>query len=137
MSEYECALSGEVADRSLLIADEEDDLPVGWTRVTFETRRINPRWSYIQNVKAALVEAALVQAPEEAREQMYPLVAMQVEAQFAALEANVGQYETVSDVVYVANPEEAPLLASEYNGIREKFGLAAWGADEDELADEE
>lgn len=136
MTEYECALSGEVAEKADLIVDEDDDLPVGWTRITIERRTINPRWVYVQNVKAALVEAALMQVPEEAREQMYPLMAMQIEAQFAALEAQTEQYEIVPEVVFVAPVESDEQLATEYNEIRAKFGLDAVGV-EPELDAEE
>jgi hypothetical protein len=136
MTEYECALSGEVAEKADLVVDEDDDLPVGWTRITIERRTINPRWVYVQNVKAALVEAALMQVPEEAREQMYPLMAMQIEAQFAALEAQTEQYEIVPEVVFVAPVESDEQLATEYNEIRAKFGLDAVGV-EPELDAEE
>lgn len=135
MTEYECALSGEVAEKGDVLPDEDDDMPVGWTRLTLERRVVNPRWVYVQNVKATLVEAGLMQVPEEARDQMYPLIAMQIEAQFAALEAQTEQYEIVSEVVYVAPVEGDDMLASEYNDIRAKFGLAPIGEEATDEAD--
>jgi hypothetical protein len=137
MTEYECALSGELADKSDLVADEDDDMPVGWTRVTLERRLINPEWLDVQNVKSTLIEAALMQVPEESRGAMFPLVMRQIEAQFAALEDRLGQYETVTEVVYIAPVESDEQLASEYNEIRERLGLAAVDADETEAAEDE
>lgn len=137
MTEYECALSGEVAEKTDLLVDEDDDLPVGWSRITIERRIVNPRWVYIQNVKAALVEASVMQIPEEAREQMYPLMAMQIEAQFAALESQHDQYEIVTETVFVAPVLGDEQLAAEYNGIRAKFGLDAVGVEPEIESDEE
>ena len=129
MTEYECALSGTVADKAELV-DEEDDLPVGWSRITIERRTVNPEWWEVQNVKATLIEASLMQVPEAQRPQMLPLVAMQVAAQFIALEDKLGQYVTTTEVLYIAPTESDAQLAAEYNDIRTRLGLAEIGADD-------
>lgn len=129
MTEYECALSGTVADKAELV-DEEDDLPIGWSRVTIERRTVNPEWWEVQNVKATLIEASLMQVPEENRPQMLPLVAIQVAAQFVTLEGKLGQYVTTTEVLYVAPTESDAQLAAEYNDIRTRLGLAEIGVDD-------
>ena len=132
MTEYECALSGTLADKRELIADEEDDMPVGWSRITIERRTVNPEWWEVQNVKATLIEASLMQVPEAQRPQMLPLVAMQVAAQFIALEDKLGQYVTTTEVLYIAPTESDAQLAAEYNDLRGRLGLAEIGADADD-----
>lgn len=118
MSEYECALSGEVGD------DEMGEMPLGWTTITLERKLPNPEWMEIQQAKAALVEATLAQMPEEAREIMRPLVAIQIRAQFAALEADTDEFEMTTEVVHISSPERDAQVMSAYNEIRERLGLA-------------
>lgn len=141
MSEYVCALSGVEADEDDLVVDAEDDLsdlPVGWSRITIERRLLNPRWLEVQQAKEALVEVTLSQLPEEAREQMRPLVTVQVDAQFAALESSIEEYVTDTDEVFVAPPETDKALAAEYFEIRDRLGLSndAFGGEDDEAEDE-
>lgn len=126
-NEYVCALSGvEAEDEDLVIGGEDDvaDLPVGWTKITLQRRVVNPRWTEVQQGKAAMVEVTLMQIPEEAREQMRPLIALQVDAQFAALEANTEEFGTEEEVVFVSPPESDKALAAEYFELRDRFGLS-------------
>lgn len=137
-SDYVCALSGVEPDDDDLV-EATDDLPVGWTRITFQRRLPNPRYEEIQQAKAALVEVTLGQIPEEAREQMRPLVAVQVDAQFAALEANTEEWVMDEEVIFVAPPETDAALASEYLELRDRFSLSNEGFkvdDEDETEDD-
>jgi hypothetical protein len=85
------------------------------------------------------VEVTLGQIPEEAREQMRPLVAVQVDAQFAALEANTDEWVLDEEVVFVAPPETDAALATEYLELRDRFGLSNDGFkadDEDDTEDD-
>lgn len=125
MSEYVCAFSGEEAEEEELEFDADDSLPEGWTRVTIERRRINEKWSAIQQTKYALVEAAMQQIPEEHRDANRPLLAIQIEAQFAFLESTVQKYEKEVEVVYVSPVEGAPEVLKAYNDVRESLGLDA------------
>jgi hypothetical protein len=126
MSDYVCALSGVEADEAELVdgGDDLGDLPVGWTKITVRRRLLNPRWYEVQQAKGALVEVTLSQLPEEMREQMRPLITVQVDAQFAALEASIDEYVIDDDEVYVAPPESDKALAAEYFDIRDRLGLS-------------
>lgn len=142
MSEYVCALSGVEADEDDLVADAEDDLsdlPVGWTKITIQRRLLNPRWLEVQQAKEALVEVTLSQIPDEARDQMRPLISVQVDAQFAALEASIDEFVTDTDEVFVAPPETDKALAAEYFDIRDRLGLTNdnFGGGEDDAEDDE
>lgn len=125
-SEYVCALSGVEADEADLVTADDDggDLPLGWSRITIQRRVANPRWNEVQQGKAAVVELTLMQIPEEAREQMRPLIAIQVDAQFAALEDATEEYLLDEEVVFVAPPESDKALATEYFEIRDRFSLS-------------
>ena len=150
MTEYVCSLSGVEAEAEDVVDDAQDslgDLPVGWTKVTFQRRLMNPRWDEIQQAKDLLVQAALEQIPEEARENAAPVVEIQIDAQFAALEASfraavgpvfsdfvrnarlanplsfVEQSRLIDEVVYVAPPELDRALASEFYSVRDRLGL--------------
>ncbi len=118
MTEFECALSGEVTE-----AETGTEIPLGWTRVTIERRVPSYRWEEIQRGKATMIQASLTQLPEEAREVMLPLVALEMEARFAALEATVEEWDTITEVVYISPPERDGLVMNEYNQIRDKLGL--------------
>lgn len=124
--EYVCALSGAEAEEDALTesTDEAGSLPVGWTKVTFQRRVVNPRWFDIQNAKEALVEVTLSQIPEEAREQMRPLVTIQIDAQFAALEGNVDAFLLEEETVFVSSPQDDEAVATEFMELRERFGLS-------------
>lgn len=126
MTEYVCSLSGVEAEEEELVEDGEDslgDMPVGWTKVTFQRRLTNPRWEEIQEAKEALVQMALTQVPEESREAATPAVSIQIDAQFAALEANTDRYITFDEVIYVSPPEMDRALAAEFYAVRERLGL--------------
>jgi hypothetical protein len=141
MSEYVCALSGVEPDDDDIVESDDGagDLPVGWTKVTFQRRLPNARFTEIQQAKAALVEVTLGQIPEEARDQMRPLVAVQVDAQFAALEANTDEWVLDEEVVFVAPPETDAALATEYLELRDRFGLSNDGfkADDEDATEDD
>lgn len=140
MSDYVCALSGAEANEDDLVEGADDDLsdlPVGWTKITVQRRLLNPRWLEVQQAKEALVEVTLMQLPEEARDQMRPLITVQVDAQFAALEATIEEYTTDTDEVYVAPPESDKALAAEYFDIRERLGLSNEGFGEEDAEEGE
>ena len=140
MSDYVCALSGAEANEDDLVEGADDDLsdlPVGWTKITVQRRLLNPRWLEVQQAKEALVEVTLMQLPEEARDQMRPLITVQVDAQFAALEATVAEYTTDTDEVYVAPPESDKALAAEYFEIRDRLGLSNEGFGEEDAEEGE
>lgn len=141
MSDYVCALSGVEADEAELVDGSDDlgDLPVGWTKITVQRRLLNPRWYEVRQAKEALVEVTLSQLPEEMREQMRPLITVQVDAQFAALEASIEEFVVDEDEVYVAPPESDKALAAEYFDIRDRLGLSneGFGGEDDTAEDGE
>jgi hypothetical protein len=135
MTEYVCSLSGVEAEDDELLEDGDDalgDMPLGWTKVTFQRRLMNPRWEEIQQAKEALVQVALSQVPEEAREQAAPVVAMQIDAQFAALESNTDRYVVFDETIYVAPPELDRALAAEFYSVRDRLGLPVPTGEDDE-----
>lgn len=124
--DYVCSLSGVEADEYDILDDAPDDLgamPVGWTRVTFQRRLMNPRWEEIEQGKELLIETALSQVPEENKEAARVLVTLQIDAQFVALEAATDRYMVYDEVIYIAPPELDKALATEFFSIRERLGL--------------
>lgn len=135
MTEYVCSLSGVEAEEEELVDDAEDalgDMPVGWTKVTFQRRLMNPRWEEIQQAKEALVQIALSNIPEESREMATPAVTIQIDAQFASLEANTERYVTFDETIYVSPPEMDRTLAAEFYAVRERLGLPVPTGEDDE-----
>lgn len=116
--------------------DEAPELPVGWTRITVETRSINPAYEAIALVKASMVQQILAQFPVEQRDDLEDSIAIQIDAQFAALESlprNVPTQLTRA-VVFVAPVDRVPGLDKELQN-----GLAVFGLDigKDDAEDEE
>ena len=52
------------------------------------------------------------------------MVAIQIRAQFAALEADTDEFEMTTEVVHISSPERDAQVMSAYNEIRERLGLA-------------
>ena len=138
MSEYVCTISGVEADEEDLVEGSDDlgDMPVGWTKITVQRRLYNPRWLEVRQAKEALVEVTLAQLPEEARDQMRPLVSSQVDAQFAALEASIEEFVLDEEEIFVAPPESDKALAAEYFEIRDRLGLSNEGFGDDTDSEE-
>jgi hypothetical protein len=136
-TDYGCSLSGVEADDTEVLEGSDDlgTMPVGWTRVTFQRRLMNPRWEEVQQGKEALINVALSQVPEEHREDARVLIALQIDAQFATLEAGTDRYAVYDEVIYVAPPEFDRTLATEFFAIRERLGLPT-PSDEDGNAEE-
>jgi hypothetical protein len=118
--EYECAISGITAEGVDEVDDALADLPVGWTKITIQTRQLNPKWVQIQELKEAMTEGLLQQVPEDYRELQRPLTALQVEATLHSLEADTPQYDVIEDVVFVSESED---VVSALNEIRQTLGL--------------
>lgn len=136
---FVCSMSGVVADEDDAVHDAPKGdvlgtLPVGWSRVTVERRLENARWDDIQQAKTTLVQMTLANVPEEHRGEAEPMIAMQVDAQFAALEAATDRYVTITEVLYVAPPEDDAELAKEWFAIRQTLGLSIPDAEEDDDA---
>ena len=120
-TEYVCALSGKVT----FVEDTgEDNLPDGWVRVTFQTRKKNPKWLILQQMITGTIQTQLAAIPEGAREEAKPFVEMQVEASF------FGYAESIPE--YLDEEEELTILAQgaaleAYNEIRTTLGLEKVG----------
>jgi len=131
-----CALSGLTpTEEDLEILEELDpqesedglvlpkltELPVGWMSVTIAYRSFNPNHQEILLHKAAQIRQILENFPESDRENIEPSVTIQVEAQFAALEAQRKNRPTIleAQTLHIAPGDRAPGLLSR---IKELFG---------------
>jgi hypothetical protein len=117
-----CALSGLRATQDEL-EYMDDNIPEAWIKIKVERKFINPKWDAIQTVKLALVQQTLAALPEEEREAHYVNVSLQVEAQYAQLEATTDEWISDIEEVYIAPPEQSRSLMKKYNGLRKMLGL--------------
>jgi hypothetical protein len=132
---YECALTGISAEAGE--AGPVGTLPPGWIKITFARQMLNPKWIAIQQLKEAMVNNFLGQIQKaEDRQIQQVAVNLQVEAQFAALEAQTQKYTLVEEVLYTAAPESDPSIREAFNAIREPLGLETF-ADADEAEEDE
>ena len=141
-----CAISGvalneedEAVLEALEITDGAQELPVGWTRITAETRSLNPAFEAIQYVKASLIAQVLSQLPPEAREDAEEAVSIQYDAQFAALEAQPANVPTLLTkvIVYIAPVDRVPGLDKEVEKLFSSLGVTLNAGDPDEAEDAE
>jgi len=134
--EYECALTGVVADGGDPSDDDGlGDLPVGWTRVQLSRRQFNPKWVLIQQVKQGMIHGMLEQTPDAPEFQRYAL-SLQVEAQFHSLEGDTPMYlPDLEEVVYISGAEE---ITESLNQVRSALGLDPLpeGDEEEEIVEE-
>ena len=120
-TQFICALSGIRATEGEI--DQEGEFPDGWIELKLTRRFVNPKWDAIQFVKQGLITQYLQGIPEEAREEQVMAIALQVEAQFAALEDQTDKFEEEEEVLYIANPDDNPQLAAEYEKFRRMIGI--------------
>lgn len=107
-SEVFCAFTGALPDDADLPTDhpsedeELSDLPVGWTRVTIQTRLPNPEWETINAVEAAMVKQVMEGLPKAQRREARVGVKVQIAAQFAALRAQTAPYLIQTETAHIA-----------------------------------
>ena len=114
-----CALSGIAPDEHELFSD----IPHGWMRVTVEKQVLNPQWAAIQMVKKGLVESTLLQIPEEHRDIQRMTIEIQVAAQFFGYEEQFDQFITISEEVYISDPNKNEDVREAWNALSETLGL--------------
>ena len=119
-NQFTCAMSGI---KSKLDEDDDIEFPDGWLEVKITRRFVNPKWDAIQYVKQGLIAQHLQNIPEEHREDQFLAITIQVEAQFAMIEAQTDQYIEEEVTKYIANPDSNVALMAEYNKLRKMLGL--------------
>ncbi len=107
MADVYCAFTGNIPDDADLPLDhplEDDelsDLPIGWTRITVQTREPNPEWETILSVEEAMVKQVMDGVPKNQRKAATAGVRVQVAAQLAALKAATPPYNIVTEVFHI------------------------------------
>lgn len=100
--DYVCTLSGVTPLEHEEIEDDEDDLPLGWFKVTIVKRELNPEWIYHQEFKSAKIDGLLQQIEEQHRKEARPMIAHDISAQYAGYEQGLDQYIDLEDTVFMA-----------------------------------
>lgn len=119
---------------------EHAELPEGWAKVVVTIRRPNLSWEAVQEVKEITAMQLLAQVPEDARADVESAVMLQIEAQFAALEARPEYARTLlsTQTVYIAPADRVDGLESEVSDLCGTLGLdAAFLLPEEEPEEEE
>ena len=135
-----CAATGALPDDADFPADhplEDDDLndlPVGWTRVTLQTRTPNPAWQEISAVEEAMVAQVVQGIPKAQRKQAVVGVRVQVAAQLAALKAQTPPYIIESEIAHVGPSEDAAKALAD---LKTLLGLVEADAEDDGEAEEQ
>ena len=142
MSEVYCAFTGAIPDEADVPLDhpleDEDlsDLPVGWTRISVQTREANPDWEMISAVEESMVKQVVDGLPKAQRKAAIPAIRVQVAAQFAALKAQTAPYVIQTATFHVspgaAGSEQSAGLAK----LRELLGVSDEDRAEGEQADD-
>ena len=124
-----CAISGLAPteeDVDILTEIDPDDarkeLPLGWVALTIEYRAVNEEYQKIALAKSALVSQILSGLPEDQREDAEDMVEIQIDAQFAALEAQKKNAPTLLEkkTLYLAPSDRSTELRAE---IKKLFGI--------------
>ena len=124
-----CAFSGIAPEESQYIDgnDELGDLPVNWTKITIQTRKTNPDWEILQNVKQAMVQQLASQIdtdiPEESQKIAEMSIGLQVEAQFAALEDRYSPFIIEEVSAFVSDVSQNEEIKSMYEKLLQDLDL--------------
>jgi hypothetical protein len=135
-----CAATGALPDDTEFPTDhpsedeELSDLPVGWSRVTVQTRTPNPAWQEILSVEEAMIAQVVQGLPKAQRKGAVVGIRVQVAAQLAALKAQTPPYIIETEVAHVGPTEEAAKVLTD---VKSALGLIEGEATEDEVEADE
>lgn len=121
MSDYICSLSGSAIEATGFDdGDQFEESEEGSIRITVERRYPNPEWEAIEDLidvtADQLMAANIQQNPkltEEQKAMLAPMLRLQAEATYAALQLKYPRYLYAEEVRWVADPSEFPALATE------------------------
>lgn len=135
--EYECVLTG-LTSPGAEPEGEDEDMPVGWTKIRFTRRQYNPKWVMLQQLKESMQNGLLVQHtqghPELAEPHQKLAIQLQVEANFYAMLQDTPMYILdVDDSVFLSDGGE---VVGSINEMRETLGLEKLEEEEEEGADD-
>jgi len=128
---YICALSGVTPTEEELL-ESEGEIPDSWVKISLTRRFLNPKWIAIQRVKQGLLKQSLEELPKAEREENLMTLAVQVESQYFAMEAETDKYVVEEEEAFIAPPESDTALFNEYNKVRQLLGLEEEEMDPDE-----
>jgi hypothetical protein len=119
---FECAVTGMSADGGE--SGPLGNVPLGWTEITIARQVVNPKWVAIQQLKEVMVANVLNQIQRaEDRSAQIIAINLQVDAQFAALEASTPKILKLEEKVYLADLAEDEALVEAFDTVREALGL--------------
>lgn len=116
--------------------DEAPELPLGWTRITVEYRKVNSSFTEMQQVKEGLIRqnydalAQVDQTPEALR-----AISVQVDALYAGLSSDPAYAPSVieQEVVYISPAERDLKVARKAQNLLKSLGIEPF-VSEDDLA---
>ena len=140
--EIYCTLSGQVPPEEILdFQDAEDDVPVGWTKISLTTKTLNPQWELLhdlmnsetdssfmvlqQNINAQkeqLSEEDLEGYDEPDWEEMKDVINLQVKAKYGAVLYNLDQYIFDESVSYISD-DNSKEITDTLTELKKKFDL--------------
>ena len=123
--DYYCVLSG-LSPQSIGEDEGDDfaDMPNGWLKITVSRRYENPQWQMIQQIKLASVEQMMAQIPsDQIDDEVREAIALQIEAQYVALEERYGRYIVDEQVRFIADPSDNEAIATETKSLFDKLEL--------------
>lgn len=131
---YECTVTGLSAEGGE--AGPLNTMPLGWFRVTVERQLLNEKWVHVQQLKQSILENSLKQLPQASDADAQRLgLQIQIDAQYAALEAATPKMIRVATEVYLAPPEQNKDVQDALNVVYEALGLD--DAEDDDAGDGE
>ena len=128
VDEYVCALSGktptnEQTHHPFDSTDELDDLPIGWSKVSIQTRVVNPDYVNIQQIKETILQGFLADVPDDKKKEAMAVFQYQVAAQFAALESQTAPFLIDERICYVSDPSSSTETQEAWNSFLERLDL--------------
>ncbi len=120
MSDYICSISGVQSldiEEAPEYDEELEDLPLGWKKITIQSRLLNPEWIMLQQIKKAMIDQALAQADENVDDNTKAALSLAIDAQYAALESRINTYLYEDETVFVAPDERNDQLAQAWEKI--------------------
>ena len=118
-----CAFSGLQPKEEEYVdsQDELGELPIGWSKITIQTRKENPEWNMVQAVKGAMAQQLESQIDDSLGEDEKNIakisIKLQIEAQFASLEDRMSQFLVDERVAFISDPSSSKDIEELYNKL--------------------
>lgn len=128
-----CAVNGVSPTEEELRSASEDGIPLGWTRVSFETAYPNPQKQMLRELKETLFKQRTAMIPKEVspadRAYNKKIIRLDIDATYHAFSEATPEVLTNTEEIYLAPVHRFPNVTEALGKIQDALGVASRGVE--------